>query len=66
MFLTKIFVYNFYQVSSEIFPPNTGGAEKMAKDMSIPFLGKLPLNPEIGKAYLFPYLLNKYIQNENI
>lgn len=35
---------------SVIFPPTTGGAEKMCKDMGIPFLGKLPLDPRIGKS----------------
>lgn len=36
--------------TSEIFPPTTGGAEQLAKDMRIPFLGKLPLDPRIGKC----------------
>ncbi|XP_033630001.1 cytosolic Fe-S cluster assembly factor nubp1-A-like [Asterias rubens] len=35
---------------SQIFPPTTGGAEKMADDLKIPFLGKLPLDPRIGKC----------------
>lgn len=35
---------------SQIFPPTTGGAEKMAADMNVPFLGKLPLDPRIGKC----------------
>lgn len=35
---------------SEIFPPTTGGGEKMAADMGVPFLGKLPLDPRIGKC----------------
>ncbi|XP_077979990.1 cytosolic Fe-S cluster assembly factor nubp1-A-like [Glandiceps talaboti] len=38
------------KTESQIFPPTTGGAEKMAKDMDIPFLGKLPLDPRIGKC----------------
>ncbi|XP_070579642.1 cytosolic Fe-S cluster assembly factor nubp1-A-like [Ptychodera flava] len=38
------------KTESQIFPPTTGGAEKMAKDMEIPFLGKLPLDPRIGKC----------------
>ncbi|XP_064406498.1 cytosolic Fe-S cluster assembly factor nubp1-like isoform X2 [Halichondria panicea] len=33
---------------SQIFPPTTGGAIKMAADMGVPFLGKLPLDPRIG------------------
>eukprot|EP00731_Ephydatia_muelleri_P029294 Em0020g938a len=35
---------------SQIFPPTTGGAEKMATEMNVPFLGKLPLDPRIGKC----------------
>ncbi|XP_078611960.1 cytosolic Fe-S cluster assembly factor nubp1-B-like [Branchiostoma floridae x Branchiostoma japonicum] len=38
------------QKESEIFPPTTGGAEKMAADMGVPFLGRLPLDPRIGKC----------------
>ncbi|CAH1272960.1 cytosolic Fe-S cluster assembly factor nubp1-B-like [Branchiostoma lanceolatum] len=38
------------QGESQIFPPTTGGAEKMAADMGVPFLGKLPLDPRIGKC----------------
>nr|KAG5709486.1 hypothetical protein BaRGS_023168 [Batillaria attramentaria] len=36
------------QKDSVIFPPTTGGGEKMAADCSVPFLGKLPLDPRIG------------------
>ncbi|XP_046359633.1 cytosolic Fe-S cluster assembly factor nubp1-B-like [Haliotis rufescens] len=36
--------------SSEIFAPTTGGGEKMAQETCIPFLGKLPLDPRIGKC----------------
>ena len=35
-------------MESQIFPPTTGGGEKMANDMRVPFLGKLPLDPRIG------------------
>ncbi|XP_050391430.1 cytosolic Fe-S cluster assembly factor nubp1-B [Patella vulgata] len=35
---------------SVIFPPTTGGGEKMAADANITFLGKLPLDPRIGKC----------------
>lgn len=38
------------QKESQIFPPTTGGAEKMAADMEIPFLGKVPLDPKIGRC----------------
>ncbi|CAG0893876.1 unnamed protein product [Darwinula stevensoni] len=34
---------------SEIFPAFTGGAEKMTQEMGIPFLGRIPLDPIIGK-----------------
>ena len=36
------------QTESQIFPPSTGGAEKMAAELSLSFLGKLPLDPRIG------------------
>lgn len=36
--------------STEIFPPKTGGAKKMCEEMDVPFLGKMPLDPKIGKA----------------
>ncbi|XP_074638959.1 cytosolic Fe-S cluster assembly factor NUBP1 homolog [Acropora palmata] len=35
---------------SQIFPPTTGGAVKMAADMDVPFLGKVPLDPRIGRC----------------
>lgn len=35
---------------SFIFAATTGGGEALAKDMGIPFLGKVPLDPRIGKA----------------
>jgi len=35
---------------SQIFPPTTGGAEKMAKDMEVPFLGRIPLDPRIARS----------------
>ncbi|XP_037670117.1 cytosolic Fe-S cluster assembly factor NUBP1 isoform X2 [Choloepus didactylus] len=34
---------------SQIFPPTTGGAEAMCQDLKIPLLGKVPLDPQIGK-----------------
>jgi len=30
-----------------IFPPTTGGAEKMCAEMEVPFLGRLPLDPDM-------------------
>jgi len=35
---------------SQIFAATTGGAEKMAQDMGVPFLGRLPLDPALMKA----------------
>jgi len=35
---------------SVIFPPTSGGAEKMCAEMGIPLLGRLPLDPRIGKC----------------
>lgn len=34
---------------TEIFAPASGGAAKMAEEMAIPFLGKLPLDPRIAQ-----------------
>eukprot|EP00658_Telonema_sp_P-2_P005472 TRINITY_DN1203_c0_g2_i2.p1 TRINITY_DN1203_c0_g2~~TRINITY_DN1203_c0_g2_i2.p1 ORF type:complete len:298 (-),score=47.46 TRINITY_DN1203_c0_g2_i2:65-958(-) len=36
--------------SSEIFNSSTGGAERMATEMGVPFLGRLPLDPALLKA----------------
>ncbi|KAL4659093.1 cytosolic Fe-S cluster assembly factor NUBP1 [Arapaima gigas] len=36
--------------TSQIFPPTTGGAEKMCSDMRLPLLGRVPLDPRIGKS----------------
>ncbi|XP_078692427.1 cytosolic Fe-S cluster assembly factor nubp1-B-like [Branchiostoma floridae x Branchiostoma belcheri] len=44
------FVCPSCQNESQIFPPTTGGAEKMSADMGVPFLGRLPLDPRIGKC----------------
>ncbi|KAK6002915.1 hypothetical protein QM012_001665 [Aureobasidium pullulans] len=35
---------------SQIFKATTGGARGLAKDMAIPFLGAVPLDPRIGMA----------------
>ena len=46
-----------FQNESQIFPPTTGGGEKLSADSTLPLLGKLPLDPRIGekieKKYLF-------------
>ncbi|KAL5013418.1 hypothetical protein ScPMuIL_007688 [Solemya velum] len=36
--------------TSQIFPPTTGGGEKLAETVNVPFLGKLPLDPSIGRS----------------
>lgn len=38
------------QTRTEIFVPTTGGAEKMCRDMSVPFLGKVPIDPRLARA----------------
>ncbi|KAJ7306018.1 hypothetical protein JRQ81_010384 [Phrynocephalus forsythii] len=35
---------------SQIFPPTTGGAEAMCHNLNVPLLGKVPLDPQIGKS----------------
>uniref|UniRef100_A0A5F9C260 Cytosolic Fe-S cluster assembly factor NUBP1 n=1 Tax=Oryctolagus cuniculus TaxID=9986 RepID=A0A5F9C260_RABIT len=35
---------------SQIFPPTTGGAEAMCRDLAVPLLGRVPLDPLIGKS----------------
>ncbi|XP_015927072.1 cytosolic Fe-S cluster assembly factor nubp1 [Parasteatoda tepidariorum] len=46
----SIFVCPKCKVSSEIFPATTGGGQKMAEEMNVPFLGKIPLNSQIGRG----------------
>lgn len=36
------------QNQTDIFAATTGGAEAMATEMSVPFLGRVPLDPRIG------------------
>jgi len=36
--------------TTQIFAPSSGGAEKMAKDMEVPFLGSIPLDPRIARS----------------
>lgn len=38
------------KMTSEIFPKNTGGAAQMAHEMSVPFLGSVPLDPSLGRC----------------
>ncbi len=42
------FVFLYFKVQTEIFPPTTGGAEQMCYEMNVKFLGKIPLDPLIG------------------
>ncbi|CAL5068560.1 unnamed protein product [Urochloa decumbens] len=35
---------------SEAFDSSKGGAEKMCHEMGVPFLGKVPMDPQLGKA----------------
>lgn len=35
---------------SQIFRPTTGGGRRLAKNMDIPFLGAVPLDPRVGMA----------------
>uniref|UniRef100_A0A8B9FV80 NUBP iron-sulfur cluster assembly factor 1, cytosolic n=1 Tax=Amazona collaria TaxID=241587 RepID=A0A8B9FV80_9PSIT len=35
---------------SQIFPPTTGGAEKMCQNLNVSLLGKVPLDPRIGEC----------------
>jgi len=54
----SIFVCPCCHRQSEIFPATTGGARQMCKDLSVPFLGNLQLDPRLarccdeGKDYL--------------
>jgi len=38
------------KTETKIFAPSTGGAEVMAKEMDVPFLGRIPLDPLIAKS----------------
>ncbi|KAG1814540.1 P-loop containing nucleoside triphosphate hydrolase protein [Suillus variegatus] len=38
------------KTESQIFKPTTGGAERLAKETGIQLLGKVPLDPRIGKS----------------
>ena len=38
------------KIETKIFAPTTGGAEAMAKEMDVPFLGKLPIDPQLAKC----------------
>ena len=40
----------YLQKVSKIFPPTTGGAEKMAADMEVAYLGSIELDPRLGQS----------------
>ncbi|CAG7883857.1 unnamed protein product [Brassica rapa] len=35
---------------SQVFDSSGGGAERMCEEMGVPFLGKVPLDPQLGRA----------------
>jgi NUBPL iron-transfer P-loop NTPase len=37
-------------ITTPIFAPSSGGAEKMCKDADVPFLGSIPIDPRIAKS----------------
>ena len=39
-----------FQNTSQIFPPTTGGAEQMCAELNLPLLGRVPLDPRIGRS----------------
>jgi len=46
----SMFVCPKCHVSSSVLPPSTGGADKLSLDTGIPLLGRLPLDPTVGRA----------------
>lgn len=44
------FVCPHCKTASQIFKPSTGGAERLAKETGVELLGKVPLDPRIGKS----------------
>ncbi|XP_076839953.1 cytosolic Fe-S cluster assembly factor nubp1 isoform X1 [Brachyhypopomus gauderio] len=38
------------QNTSQIFPPTTGGAQRMCEELALPLLGRVPLDPRIGRS----------------
>lgn len=49
-------IFTLLQNESQIFPPTTGGAEKMCQNLNISLLGKVPLDPQIGKVTVLHYV----------
>uniref|UniRef100_A0A8C4Q0E2 NUBP iron-sulfur cluster assembly factor 1, cytosolic n=1 Tax=Eptatretus burgeri TaxID=7764 RepID=A0A8C4Q0E2_EPTBU len=46
----SVFVCPKCKNESQIFPPTSGGAEKMCHDMGLDLLGKVPLDPRIARC----------------
>ncbi|KAJ8974181.1 hypothetical protein NQ317_004860 [Molorchus minor] len=46
----SVFACPCCQRLSEIFPATTGGAKQMCKELDVPFLGSLPLDPRIARC----------------
>lgn len=44
------FVCQHCQGCTDIFYASSGGAEKMCKEMDVPYLGRIPLDPRISRA----------------
>jgi len=53
-------------VPSEIFPAVTGGAAQMAKEMGIPFLGTIPLDPMLLRACEAGMSYQSWLEKEKI
>lgn len=46
----SVFVCPKCSTKSQIFPATTGGAKAMCEEMKVPFLGSLPIDPNLTKA----------------
>ena len=42
--------YKKNKIESQIFEASTGGAQALCTEMNVPFLGRIPLDPLIGKC----------------
>lgn len=38
------------QVTSEVFPQTSGGGEALSNEFQIPFLGRLPIDPNLART----------------
>lgn len=48
--LNKSSFSSLSQNTSQIFPPTSGGAERMCADLNLQLLGKVPLDPRIARS----------------